>query len=396
MLVNIDLEKNAWVSKIPEDYRESVINKYLNMGYIMSTLCQQTVNPMNTLFDPIINKVKDASNHNEITLRSIEGNISENMGSLRGTIDNFIYQSANSALKGKIGEQQVSQILHDHFPDDVIEVTAQKEYESDIQLTTAEGMQLYIEVKMYKTTVSTAQIDKFKRDIQRNGIKVGIMISTTSGIIGKKRLDYEQIDDDQYIIYLPNSGFEHTPIIWSVLFAKKLVMITSKKKTIDMDILLNCYRNFESVHKNFSMMKHNIIKIRKNIITNLDDLHIESLKIDHMIHNILKECNSYLYNILHESKEVEFTNDSILDFIKELEDRNDKRTMSYRILHEYCKNRKFQIYNNGDSLQWVIKKNNIPLAETKYTKTKVELNILDKGIHMQISCNMNEVLDIIL
>ena len=163
-----------------------------------------------------------------------------------------------------------------------------------------------------------------------------------------------------------------------------------------MDILLNCYRNFESVHKNFSMMKHNIIKIRKNIITNLDDLHIESLKIDHMIHNILKECNSYLYNILHESKEVEFTNDSILDFIKELEDRNDKRTMSYRILHEYCKNRKFQIYNNGDSLQWVIKKNNIPLAETKYTKTKVELNILDKGIHMQISCNMNEVLDIIL
>ena len=70
--------------------------------------------------------------------------------------------------------------------------------------------------------------------------------------------------------------------------------------------------------------------------------------------------------------------------------------MSYRILHEYCKNRKFQIYNNGDSLQWVIKKNNIPLAETKYTKTKVELNILDKGIHMQISCNMNEVLDIIL
>ena len=89
------------------------------------------------------------------------------------------------------------------FPDDVIEVTTQKDYESDLQLTTAEGIKIYIEVKMYKAVISTAQIEKFKRDLKRSGVKVGIITSLTSGITGKKRLAYEQIDDEQYIIYIP-------------------------------------------------------------------------------------------------------------------------------------------------------------------------------------------------
>ena len=42
--------------------------------------------------------------------------------------------------KGKIGENQINDILSDHFPDDVIELTAQKDFESDIQLNTPEGI----------------------------------------------------------------------------------------------------------------------------------------------------------------------------------------------------------------------------------------------------------------
>ena len=92
MLIEIDIDKNSWIEKIPVDYREQVINKYLNLGYVMSTLCQQTVNPMSTLFEPIMNKVSESSNQSELTLNAINSSIRENIGSLRGTIDNFIYQ----------------------------------------------------------------------------------------------------------------------------------------------------------------------------------------------------------------------------------------------------------------------------------------------------------------
>ena len=397
MLIEIDIDKNSWIEKIPEDYREQVINKYLNLGYVMSTLCQQTVNPMSTLFEPIMNKVSESSNQSELTLNAINSSIRENIGSLRGTIDNFIYQSANSSLKGKIGENQINDILSDHFPDDVIELTAQKDFESDIQLITPEGIKIYIEVKTYKSLVTTSQIDKFKRDILRSGIKVGIMISTTSGITGKKRMEYEQLDEEQYIIYIPNSGFEHIPVIWAVLFAKKLVTMTNKKKEIDMGILLDCYRKFESIYKNFSTMKHNLIKTRKTIIVGLDELHIESLRIEQMIQNVLHECNTYLYNILDEKEEVHLEDKDILEFLKELDEAKDKRHQSYSILYDYCKSKKFNIFYKSNKLNWNIKdcNNEKEIGETKYTKTKMELCVPEKGITIQLNSSSSFILDTI-
>ena len=165
MEVNIDLNQNKWVTSIPKNNVDNVINKYLRLGYIVSTLSQQTINPMNGIFDPIINNINSTSKNNDILLKTIEERIGENIGSLRTTIDNLIYQSANSSIKGKIAEQQISNIIVDNFPDDTVEITAQKDYESDIQLKTSDGITLYIEVKMYKASVTTSQIDKFKRDI---------------------------------------------------------------------------------------------------------------------------------------------------------------------------------------------------------------------------------------
>ena len=397
MLIDIDITKNSWIEKIPNEYRAQTVNKYLHLGYIMSTLCQQTVNPMSSLFEPIINKVNESNTQSELTLNAINSSIRENIGSLRGSIDNFIYQTGNSSLKGKIGEHQINDILNDHFPDDVIELTAQKDFESDIQLISPEGIKIYIEVKTYKSLVTTSQIDKFKRDILRSGIKVGIMISTTSGITGKKRLEYEQLDEEQYIIYIPNSGFEHIPVIWAVLFAKKLVTMTNKKKEIDMGVLLDCYRKFESIYKNFSTMKHNLIKTRKTIIGSLDDLHIESLRIEQMIQNVLHECNTYLYNILDKKEEVLLDDKNIIEFLKELDETNDKRHLPYSILYEYCKSKQFNIYYTSNKLNWNIKDsdNLNEIAETKYTKTKMELFVPSKGMTLQLNSSSPKILDII-
>ena len=58
----------------------------------------------------------------------------------------MIYQSANSSLKGKIGETSLWNITY--FPDDIIEVTTQKIILKDT--STAEGIKIYIEVKMYR------------------------------------------------------------------------------------------------------------------------------------------------------------------------------------------------------------------------------------------------------
>ena len=79
----------------------------------------------------------------------------------------------------------------------------------------------------------------------------------------------------------------------------------------------------------------------------------------------------------------------------QLEEKNDKRLNSYRILYNYCRERNYQIYNKSDPLHWIIKRDNVELAETKYLKTKVELNIPDKGILIQLTSQIENILDAI-
>ena len=92
MLIEINTTENKWIEKIPKEDQETIINKYLKLGYITAHLSQQTINPMNTLFDPIMNKVEQSTTKNELTLKSIDKSITENISSLRGTVNNFIYQ----------------------------------------------------------------------------------------------------------------------------------------------------------------------------------------------------------------------------------------------------------------------------------------------------------------
>ena len=53
MKVKINTEYNKWLIDIPEKERENIVNKFLKLGYITSTLCHTSINPLNTIFNPI-------------------------------------------------------------------------------------------------------------------------------------------------------------------------------------------------------------------------------------------------------------------------------------------------------------------------------------------------------
>ena len=83
MNIEIDIEKNSWINQLPNENKQEIINNYLKLGYITATLTHQTINPLNTLFDPIIDKVEKTSIHNELTLRSIDKSITENITTMK-------------------------------------------------------------------------------------------------------------------------------------------------------------------------------------------------------------------------------------------------------------------------------------------------------------------------
>ena len=53
----IDFEKNSWINEIPESEKKNVINRVLKLGHMVLSLSQVSINPMNTLFDPLKNQM---------------------------------------------------------------------------------------------------------------------------------------------------------------------------------------------------------------------------------------------------------------------------------------------------------------------------------------------------
>ena len=77
----------------------------------------------------------------------------------------------------------VFESLKEHFMDDSFEDVSSIGKYADILATPADSkIPILIELKDYKNTVPSTEIEKFWRDIERRGTRYGIFISMRSGI----------------------------------------------------------------------------------------------------------------------------------------------------------------------------------------------------------------------
>ena len=169
----INLEKYSLLKKINPDYLATIIDDIFDNGY------QQYVR----------NFIKNES----IVDNTIKGNsITENRYS--------------SSTKGQSGENIVNDILLERFQDYNIENTGKIPHSGDFQLTLTNKNKLIIEVKNYNKTVDHNEIDKLKFDMKFNKINYAIFISLNSGIVGRKKFQFESFYHDKnyyYILYVP-------------------------------------------------------------------------------------------------------------------------------------------------------------------------------------------------
>jgi hypothetical protein len=168
----INLEKYNLLKKINPDYLATIIDDIFDNGY------QQYV-------------------RNFIKNESIVDNTIKN---------NNITENRYSSTKGQIGENIVNDILLERFQDYNIENTGKIPHSGDFQLTLTNKNKLIIEVKNYNKTVDHNEIDKLKFDMKFNKINYAIFISLNSGIVGRKKFQFESFYHDKnyyYILYVP-------------------------------------------------------------------------------------------------------------------------------------------------------------------------------------------------
>lgn len=216
-----DEELNNWISLI-HNIRKKDINYSSNL--IMNKLAklQETIEDKTveaTLYNELL-KVKDKVND------TTEYNyVQDCLQVMSAKLDIF----SNPVTKGKSGEVIVENILLNAFPHAIITDVGKKSKSGDI-LIEIDGFKILIEVKFYKRSVPTKEIDKFKRDLECKDYDAGIFISLFSGVCNYKEIICESYKNKHYMI-VPMVNCKD-PIIWSVIYLIKILNVNNTEPSI--------------------------------------------------------------------------------------------------------------------------------------------------------------------
>ncbi len=293
--ISFDQKRFPWLKGMKEER----VAEYLEIGYRISqfakmdeTLSFNMDSAIRPMQERIEEKLTEMDHKNHVSIHEIHTRVSENLQRVQQSMDKFTELTQKSSFKGMIGEGFIESLIQQYFPDDTIENTSKKTAESDYHMKCQDGTMLLIESKFYQSVVGKGEIDKFKRDLVKTGFPIGIFVSFTSGIVGKKRFEIERMNEHQMILYVPNASFEGSAIIWSILLAKewsKWVMDAKVdgERERDMSELHEVFDSFQEVYHHFSSMKLQILDTRNAVMKHMDDLYHKTLEIHLQIHHLI-------------------------------------------------------------------------------------------------------------
>ncbi len=334
--------------------------------------------------DPIKEIMMNTTNYNIDKLSTIEEKLND-----------ILHIKSNSSRKGKLAEDICRDILVKQYPSWEFIDVSQEGYEADCRAYKTPVGQILYEFKNYDYNVNKDQITKFHRDLEHTNIKYGIFVSNTSGIVGKKNIEWE-IVNNKLIIYVSNMGFSG----YGCIIGTELLL-----SLIEIDILnkdKNCfmYKNhelselMETISELIDKLKNNIefytkhkqlisdqrIKINQSIdileknafdcLLNLNDTY------NKIVQNTQKiQCEQKIINT--------FDLDTFLDKLNnEKFNLLIKKFVSLFNNHTLYSSDKNIIINDTD--------NNI-LCYTNITKSKIYLNIPIKKDEILININYEKI-----
>jgi hypothetical protein len=138
---------------------------------------------------------------------------------------------ATPAKKGEITVETIFQSLQEHFMDDSFEDVSRIGKYSDILATTSDTkIPVLIELKDYKGTVPSEEIEKFWRDVERRGTRYGIFVSMRSGITKCSGCISIKTELNRTAVFVVNSELNWSGHLFAFYVIKKIVELESMKK----------------------------------------------------------------------------------------------------------------------------------------------------------------------
>lgn len=199
------------IEAIPAERRDEVIEKYIILGemVVSHAAISTRKESVEEFFSPLKTDIEN----------------------IREQIKLIIPTIATPSKKGEITVDQIFQSLQSHFMDDSFEDVSGIGKFSDLLATTSEAkVPILIELKDYKGTVPTQEVEKFWRDMERRGTRYGVFISMRSGITKCSGCITIKTEMNKTAVFVVNSELNWTGHLFAFYTIKKIAELEALKK----------------------------------------------------------------------------------------------------------------------------------------------------------------------
>jgi len=370
----VNKEDINYLKKVNLSEKSKILQTALSIG-LKSIQMSEVKMDCHSYIDPIKGLISDSTEQHKETLFSIENKL-----------DDLLHIKTNSSRKGKLSEDICRNILIKNYPSWNFLDVSQIGYEGDCRAFETPVGQILYEFKNYDHNVNRDQVTKFIRDLEHTNIKYGIFVSNTSGIVGKKNIEWEIIND-KLVVYVSNMGLSGYGCIIGTELLLSLISINILDKDKNWILFQNIEMNdiLESISECIDKLRKNTENYTKHKQLICD----QRIKINQCIDvleknafDCLLELNNTMNTIIKKTKDIN-TEINIINsnfdselFLKKHE--NEKFKLLFKKLIQLCKN--CELSNSNNSL--LVKKDKNIIFYTKNTKIKINLNfpIRDKKI----------------
>mgnify|MGYP000541332578 CR=1 FL=1 len=80
------------------------------------------------------------------------------------------------------------------------------------------------EVKLYSRDVPGPELDKFRRDLKKTGVKYGLMVSLSSRLTGVRGPLFVEDSGDYTAVFLPNAGLDGVRLMAATAMLKAIML----------------------------------------------------------------------------------------------------------------------------------------------------------------------------
>lgn len=198
------------VENMPEEQRDSIIEKYIILGDMVVTHASISTSKesVEAFFSPL---------RQDIDL-------------IREQLKYIVPAVMTPARRGKFTVEALYQSYEDHFMDDSFEdVSASGKYTDILATVSNSNTSVLIEVKDWTSDVTTKEVDKFWRDMEVRDTKYGIFVSLRTKIAKISSCINIKNNLDRTAVFIVDSELNHSGHLFAFYVVKKLIELETLK-----------------------------------------------------------------------------------------------------------------------------------------------------------------------